>query len=59
MEKCYLAAKAAAKALKELRRESDLRHQHDHAAPSPKAGIRGLHIDLGLPAAGHPVQKES
>ena len=59
MQQRDLPSEAAAKAIEKLRGEGDLRHQHDDAPATFEAGVRGLHVYLGLPAAGHPVKQES
>ena len=51
-------AEAGAKAADRLRRERDLRHEHDRAQPTLERGRRGLEVDLGLAAAGRPVEQE-
>ena len=40
-----------------LRRQRDLRHQHDHAAPRRQRPLGRPQVDLGLPRPGHPVQQ--
>ncbi len=40
-----------------LPREADLRHQEEHRAPRSADGRGGAQVDLGLAAAGDPVQQ--
>ena len=49
---------ALAKSRHELRRESDLRHQHQRAPLVPQAVLDGVQVHLGLAAAGNAVQQE-
>jgi hypothetical protein len=42
----------------DLRRQSDLRHEDDHAAPARQRRRRGLEVDLGLARAGDAVQEQ-
>ncbi len=42
----------------DLRRQRDLGHQHDHAAPVGEGVGRGLQVDLGLPRPGDAVQQQ-
>ncbi len=51
MEHGHVLAKAVAKTRDRLRRERDLGHQNDGAAPRGKGLLDGLQIDLGLAAA--------
>ena len=41
-----------------LRRERDLGHEHDRAAPALERGGAGLEVDLGLAAAGRAVEED-
>ena len=41
-----------------LRRQRNLRHQHDHPAARIQRPLRRLEIHLGLAAAGHPMQQK-
>ncbi len=49
---------ALAEAPDELRREPDLRHQHQRALAAPQRSLDGVQVDLGLAAAGDAVQQE-
>ena len=51
-------AEARAEAADGLRRERDLRHEHDRAEPALERGRAGLEVDLGLAAAGRAVEEE-
>ena len=51
-------AAAAAEALDRLRRQADLRHQHQRFLALPDHFLDGPQIDLGLAAAGDAVQQE-
>ena len=42
-----------------LRRERDLRHQHDRAPAGGQRGLHGLEVHLGLARPGHPVEQEA
>ena len=42
----------------ELRREVDLRHEHQHLPAAREHGVRRREVDLGLAAAGDAVQQE-
>jgi hypothetical protein len=53
----HAARKALGKARFELRREVDLRHQHQHLLPGGQRILGGVQIDLGLAAAGDAVQQ--
>ena len=50
-------AETAAKPLDRLRREADLRHQHDRLAAEMDHLLDRLDVDLGLAAAGHAVNE--
>ena len=50
-------AEAAREALQQLRRERDLRQQHQHLAALPEDRGDRLEIDLGLAGAGHAFQQ--
>ena len=41
-----------------LRRERDLRHEHDRAEPARERRLAGLEVDLGLAAPGRPDEQE-
>jgi hypothetical protein len=49
--------KARGDAAFELRRQGDLRHQHQRLAAAREHGIDGAQIDFGLAAAGDAVQQ--
>ncbi len=51
------AGKARRNAAFELRRQRDLGHQHQCLAAARENRVDGAQIDLGLAAAGHPVQQ--
>ncbi len=51
-------AEAPAKTLDGLRREADLRHQHDRLPAVAHHLFDGLDIDLGLAAARHAVDQQ-
>ena len=42
-----------------LRREHDLRHEHDHAGAARERFGGDAHVHLGLPARGHAMQQEA
>src|SRR5579864_9085144 len=48
---------ALAETRDELRREADLRHQHQHRSILREEALREAQIHLGLAASGHPFQK--
>ena len=50
-------AEARLEARDGLRRERDLRHEHDHAAPALERVRAGAQVDLGLAGAGDAVQQ--
>ncbi len=50
-------AEAFDEATDDLRRQRDLRNQHDRSAPLLERCRRGAQVDLGLPGAGHAVQQ--
>ena len=50
--------KRARKRPTRLRRERDLRNEHDRAAPALERRRAGLQVDLGLAAAGRAVEEE-
>ena len=50
-------AEARAEATDRLRREGDLRHQHDDPEPALERARRGLEIHLRLPAPRRPVEQ--
>ena len=52
-----VVAEAGAEARDELRRERDLRHEHDDARSLARGGD-GAQVDLGLAGAGHAVEEE-
>ena len=49
---------ALAEARHQLRRETDLRHQHQRALSAPQRVLDRVQIDLGLAAAGDAVEQE-
>ena len=51
-------AEARAKASERLRRQRDLGHEDDRAAPALERGCARLQVDLGLAAASRAVQEE-
>ena len=51
-------AEARSKPAEGLRRQRDLGHEHDRASPAFECCCAGLEIDLGLAAAGLPVEQE-
>ena len=51
-------AEARAEAAERLRRQRDLRHEHDRAAPALERRRAGLEVDLGLAAAGRAGEQE-
>jgi hypothetical protein len=51
-------AEPSAKAPDRLRRERDLRHEHDRPQPSLERSRTRLQVDLGLPATGGAVEQE-
>ena len=51
-------AEARAEAVDELVGERDLGHEHDGALPAREGGLGSALVDLGLAAAGDPVQQE-
>jgi hypothetical protein len=53
----HAARKTLGKARFELRREIDLRHQHQGLLPPVQRILGGVQIDLGLATAGDPVQQ--
>ena len=57
MHSDHTRAETALKALDQLRRERDLRHQNQHLAVGPQRGSDDLQIHLGLAAAGHAIQQ--
>ena len=57
MEHGQPASEAAREALDQLRCERDLRHQDQRLQPVDAGGLDGGEVDLGLAAAGHPVQE--
>ena len=50
-------AEARLEAPDRLRRQRDLRHEHDHALPALERPRRGAQVDLGLARAGDAVQE--
>ena len=50
-------AEACAKASDGLRRQRDLRDEHDDGAPPLERCGGGLQVDLGLPASGRPMEQ--
>ena len=53
-----LVAEARGEAACGLRRERDLRHQHEHAAVAPERALGGAEVHLGLARPCHPVEQE-
>ena len=51
-------AEAVREAADDLRRQADLRHEHDHAEPALERRRRGAQVDLGLARAGDAVQQQ-
>ena len=51
-------AEARPEAAEGLRRERDLRDEHDRAAPALERGRAGLEVDLGLAAAGRAGEQQ-
>ena len=58
MEDRDLLAEAGAEAADRLRRQADLRDEHDRAHPPLQRGIARLEVHLGLAASGRAVQKQ-
>src|SRR5438552_352892 len=58
MENGDAVAEAQPEAAERLRRERDLRNEHDRAASARKRGLARAHIDLRLAASGRAVQKD-
>ena len=58
MEQRDALAEARAEAADGLRRERDLRHEHDRAEPALERGRARLEVDLGLAAARRAVEEE-
>ena len=52
-------AEARGEAREDLRRERDLRDQHDRAPPLRERRLGGPQVDLGLAGSGHPVQQRA
>ena len=50
-------AEARAEQRRHLRRQRDLRHEHQHAAAASPDRVSEPQVDLGLAAAGHAVQQ--
>ena len=50
-------AEASLEAFQSLRGQADFRYQHQHLAACAEAMLDGLQVDLGLAAAGHPVEQ--
>ena len=51
-------AEACREAAQRLRRQGDLRHEHDRPAAAPERRRAGLEVDLGLAAARRAVQED-
>ena len=58
MEDRDRVAEAGPEAADGLRRERDLGHEHDRPEPPLERRRGGLEVDLGLAAAGRPVEQE-
>jgi hypothetical protein len=52
-------AEARHEARDDLRRQRDLRHEHDHVAPVGERRRGGAQVNLGLARAGHAVQEQA
>ena len=59
MEQRDAVAEARAEAADGLRRERDLRDEHDRAEPALERRRARLEVDLGLAAAGRAVEQEA
>ena len=51
-------SEARAEAAERLRRQRDLRHEHDRAAARGEGGLAGADVDLGLAAAGRAGEED-
>ena len=58
VENRHRVAEPLAKAPDGLRRERDLRHEHDRAEAARERRLARLEVDLGLPAPGRPDEQE-
>ena len=58
VEHRHAAAEAGPEPAQRLRRERDLRHQHDRPPPARQSLGAGAEVDLRLPAPGLPVEEE-
>ncbi len=58
MEDGDLLAEAGGEAARGLRRERDLRHEHEHRAPAGERALGGPQVDLGLARPRDPVEQE-
>ena len=59
MQERDAVAEAGAEAGDRLRREADLRHEHDRAPALGERPLDGREVDLGLARAGDAVQEQA
>ena len=58
MEQRDPVPEARDEAAERLRRQRDLRHEHDRAAARRQGGLAGADVDLGLAAAGRAGEED-